>query len=250
MEEKSHGKRRAINSIVTALFVILLFLFLISLAISLPILNRWFYYIQIKTLDLESTGFTYDEIKEAFDLIMDYLTQPWNTDFWQSQLANGETQLYIGVFKCSADGASHFDDCKTLFLLDIYVMIISGVLLAAICVLWKLKIVKVNSLKGHSAAFYTAIAAIVAPVALVAVIASVGFDEAFNVFHTIFFPGKDNWIFNSRYDQIILVLPEEFFMNCAIFIAVGLVAFSAIIIIIDCVICRNKRKKALKNQSF
>ena len=34
---------RAVNYVITAVFVIALFLFLLSFAISLPILNRWFY---------------------------------------------------------------------------------------------------------------------------------------------------------------------------------------------------------------
>ena len=42
----------AVNRAVTAVFVIALFAFLLSFAISLPILNRWFYYIQIDTLNL------------------------------------------------------------------------------------------------------------------------------------------------------------------------------------------------------
>ncbi|MCD8309282.1 MAG: TIGR01906 family membrane protein [Clostridia bacterium] len=242
MEEKVNSKRRVVNCVITALFVILLFLFLITLAISLPIINRWFYYIQINTLNLpEQSGFSYEEIKEAFDLIMDYLTQSWNTDFWEKYAVNG--QYYIGVFRCSVSGASHFDDCKTLFILDIVVMACTGALLIILCVLWKLKIIKVNSLRGHSAAFWTAIAAVVVPVVLVALIAAVGFDEAFEVFHTIFFPGKDNWQFSSTNDQIINVLPEEFFMNCAIFIAVGLVVFSAAIIVADCIITHRRRKR-------
>ncbi|MCD7729030.1 MAG: TIGR01906 family membrane protein [Clostridia bacterium] len=244
MEEKTHGKKRIINSVVTAVFVIALFLFLITLAISLPIINRWFYYIQIKTLNLESTGYSYEEIKSSFDLIMNYLTQCWNTGFWEKYAVDG--QYYIGVFKCSADGASHFDDCRTLFILDISVMAATGALLIVLCVLWKLKIINVNGVGGHSAAFWTALAAIIIPVALVAIIAAVGFDEAFEVFHQILFPGKDNWVFNSRYDQIILVLPEEFFMNCAIFIAVGLVFFSALVIAADCIINHVKKKKAVK----
>ena len=30
---------------------------------------------------------------------------------------------------------------------------------------------------------------------------------------------KDNWIFDPRYDQIINILPQQFFINCAIVIA-------------------------------
>lgn len=68
---------RAVNYVITAVFVIALFLFLLSFAISLPILSRWFYYIQINTLGLEeASGHTYAEIKEAYDQILDYLLLP------------------------------------------------------------------------------------------------------------------------------------------------------------------------------
>ena len=59
---------KAVNYIVTAVFAAMLFIFLLSFSISLPILNRWFYYIQINTLHLEeASGYTYAEIKKAFD---------------------------------------------------------------------------------------------------------------------------------------------------------------------------------------
>lgn len=241
MEHSVSGKRRAVNCIITAVFVICLFMFLLTFAISLPIINRWFYYIQIKTLNLEEvSGYSYGDIKSAFDSIMDYLTRIWNKDYWESNAVG--SQYYIGVFKCSESGASHFDDCKTLFILDIIVMSVTGGVTLILSILWKCKIVKINSIGGHTAAFWTAICAVILPVLLIAIIALVGFDEAFEAFHHIFFPGKDNWVFSSYTDEIIKVLPEEFFLNCAIFIAVGLVFFSAVIIAADCIVTRRKRR--------
>ena len=43
----------------------------------------------------------------------------------------------------------------------------------------------------------------------------------------LFFPGKDNWLFDPATDQIILVMPEEFFRNCAILIGVVLLVCCA-----------------------
>ena len=37
--------------------------------------------------------------------------------------------------------------------------------------------------------------------------------------------GKTNWVFDARTDQVILVMPETFFRNCAILIGVLLVIF-------------------------
>ena len=45
---------------------------------------------------------------------------------------------------------------------------------------------------------------------------------AFSFFHSVFFPGKENWLFDPATDPVILLLPEEFFRNCAIAIAASL----------------------------
>jgi len=56
---------------------------------------------------------------------------------------------------------------------------------------------------------------------VIAGLAALDFDRAFVVFHSLFFPGKTNWIFDYRTDQIIEVLPQVVFRNYAILI-VGL----------------------------
>ena len=59
------------------------------------------------------------------------------------------------------------------------------------------------------------------------------FDRAFTVFHKIFFPGKTNWVFDPRTGQIILVMPEEFFRNCAILIVAVMLVLCAFFIITE-----------------
>ena len=54
-------------------------------------------------------------------------------------------------------------------------------------------------------------------------LAALDFDKAFTVFHTLFFPGKSNWYFSWYEDQIIRILPQDFFMNCAILIFASIV---------------------------
>ena len=78
--------------------------------------------------------------------------------------------------------------------------------------------------------------------AVVTALAAADFDRAFVVFHTIFFPGKDNWIFDPAVDEIILILPQEFFMNCAICIVVVLLVCCACLIITDLAVGRRKKK--------
>ena len=56
----------------------------------------------------------------------------------------------------------------------------------------------------------------------VAALAATDFDRAFTIFHSVFFPGKKNWLFGPATDPVILLLPEEFFRHCAIAIAASL----------------------------
>ena len=142
---------RAVNIIITAVFVVALFLFLLSFAVSLPILNRWFYFIQIGPLRLEqATGHTCDEIKEAYNEIMDYLLLPGR-------------EFGAGVFEFSESGAAHFADCKPLFVLDVALAGTCGAVTAVIAALHFAKVVQIGRLAGLSAAFWTALAAIAVP---------------------------------------------------------------------------------------
>ena len=66
---------------------------------------------------------------------------------------------------------------------------------------------------------------------IVAALAATDFDRAFTVFHGIFFPGKENWLFDPATDPVILLLPEEFFRNCAIAIAASLLLLCLVLIL-------------------
>ena len=84
--------------------------------------------------------------------------------------------------------------------------------------------------------------AIVLPLLLGGLI-SLDFDRAFTIFHSIFFPGKDNWVFNPYTDEIIRVLPQNFFMNCAILIGAGVIVLSAAIFTVEAVMAINAKKQ-------
>lgn len=200
------------------LFAIVLFFFILAFSIGLPIYCRPFYYLHIEALNLEETsGFTEDEIKQAFNEVMDYLTIP-GMDF------------SVGVMKYTEDGADHFADCKNLFDLNGGVLIISGLVLLVLIVLRRFDKIKPFYIGQFHASFYSALAAVIIPVVLGGLIA-IDFDKAFMIFHKLFFPGKDNWVFDWEADQIIMVLPQEFFMHCAMLIGGGLVCMAVLLIV-------------------
>lgn len=226
--------KKWLNVTLTALLIIALMLFMLTFSIGLPIYFRPFYYIQIKTLGLEAaTGWSYETIKTAYDEVLNFCTLPGGT-------------FSAGELAFSEEGAAHFADCKVLFNLNLFVLIGSAATLAALFVLNRLKIFTPCRPLGRHAYFWSAIVAVALPIILAAVVA-IDFDKAFEVFHAIFFPGKDNWLFYPDKDQIILVMPQEFFKNCAIFIGAGLVTFACALIIADVVTLRRERKtKALE----
>lgn len=195
-----------------------LFFFVLTVSIGLPIYIRPFYYAHISAMDLpETSGFTESEIREAYDEVLDYLTLPGKT-------------FGTGIMECSEAGESHFVDCKLLFDLNAGVLIASALSLIALFFLRK----KLGPyrLGRRSSAFYAGISAVVLPLVLGG-LAALDFDRAFVVFHRIFFPGKDNWVFDYYTDEIIRVLPQEFFMHCAILIAAGVLIQAIILLIWD-----------------
>lgn len=219
------------NILLTILFGVAVFFFIITFSIGLPIYCRFFYYLQIEPLGLpQATGYDYQTIKEAFDQVMNFLTLP-NQPFG------------TGVFSYTQSGMEHFVDCKVLFDLNAVVLAISGTITIVILVLRKLGKVQLERPFGMDVSFISALAIFVFFAILGGLIA-IDFDKAFIVFHHIFFPGKENWQF-SYADEIIKALPQQFFMNCAILIGASIIIISLFIIIFQ-LINKHKNKKADK----
>ena len=78
--------------------------------------------------------------------------------------------------------------------------------------------------------------------AVLGLLVASNFQVAFTVFHTIFFPGKDNWIFDYRTDPIIGAMPQAFFMNCAILIVSSILLLTVALIVFALI----KRKIKIK----
>jgi integral membrane protein (TIGR01906 family) len=205
----------------TALLTIGLMLFILSGSIAVPLLWRPFYYFHISALRLpELTGYTAEQIRTAFDQMMDFCMYgaPFGT----------------GDLRWSVSGMEHFADCAVLFRLDLHVLILSSVLLAVCAVLYVKKYRPVRVL-GRGP-FFWAGSVLAVSFLVIAGMASVDFYRAFVTFHHLFFPGKSNWIFDPSVDEIINVLPEVFFMNCAILIVVVMFVLCAAAVVIDFII--------------
>ncbi len=216
------------NKIFTILFGISVFFFIITFSIGLPIYCRFFYYLHINGLSLpEKTGYSYSQIKIAFDEVMNYLTLPNHT-------------FGTGVFKYTQSGADHFADCKKLFNLNLIILLSSSLIILTTYILKKTKKIELWKPFNFGISFFSSISIFLIAL-LIVVIVAIDFNSAFIVFHHLFFPGKNNWQFNPNEMEIINVLPQQFFMNCAILIASSIFVFCCIIIIYQIV----KRKKLI-----
>lgn len=194
------------KKLVSVLIALALALFTISVSIAVPILSRSFYVIHVRVLDLpRQTGWTEEEILGAYDEMMSFELKG--------------TEFGTGVLKWSESGKSHFTDVRGLFQLDLKVAAASTVALA-ILLLFSM-VIKPHRFGGRGPAFWAG-AGTLALFAVIGGLGSLNFDRAFTVFHHIFFPGKTNWLFDPNVDQIIQILPEVYFRNCAILV-IGLV---------------------------
>ena len=200
-------------------------LFLLTVSIGLPLYIRHFYYAHIGAYDLEGlSGYSEAQIREAYDEVLDYLTLP-GREFGTGELPH------------SPEGKAHCEDCKVLLDLNAAILLGSGCILAVLFAMrnrWG-----DYRLGKHSALLWAAVLSLTAPM-IIGALAALDFDRAFVVFHSIFFPGKTNWVFDWYRDPIIRVLPQVFFRNCAILIAVGLVTMSVGILVWEGI--RNNRR--------
>lgn len=240
------------SKLLTVLISLILALFLLSAAIACPILIRAFYYAQIQSLFLpEKTGYSEEEIRKAYDEMMDYTAGGGE--------ASGKT-FGTGKLIWSEAGKAHFDDVAGLFRLDFVIAGITGGLLLLYLAVFLFRRRKRSSegespADGNSFLPYRPLGRgplFWGPVGLGAVMAVIGgmaafdFSRFFTAFHHLFFPGKENWIFDPEKDAIIRILPEEVFRNFAIYALVILLAGCLLCILADFV--TGKRAAAEKRE--
>lgn len=203
-----------------ALLAVVTALFIISFGVSLPILLRPFYYMQIGPLGIqEDTGYAPETIKGAYDEMLDYCTG-LRKDF------------STGALRWSEEGKAHFGDVRSLFLLDLGILAATAAVLIAYALIRRSGGRPLLTLFGRGSGFWGGTAVFLVS-AVLAALCSIDFDRAFTAFHRIFFPGRSNWIFDPETDEIIRILPERFFANCAILIAAVMAALSLLFVLHD-----------------
>ena len=217
-------KKKFIKKLFSIFLIINLSLFIISLVISFALIFKPFYYYHIDSLNIiDKSGYNESEIKEAYDDVIDYLVfdKPFKT----------------GKLKYSDVGYDHFKDCKLLFNINFFILGFSSVIII-------LKKRYFNNIKlfKHNISFFSSLLNIFVFILVFIGSIIVGFDKTFEIFHNIFFLGKDNWLLDRNTDEIIKILPQDFFMNIAILVVSLIMVISISIIIREIIISKKTFK--------
>ncbi len=184
----------AVNTAIGLLFL----LFFISVGLCLALYIRPFYYSEIDRISVE-TGYSPELIRENYDALIDYCSP-----FFQGDLS-------FPSLPSSATGLSHFAEVKVIFHLFFVLLLVCPVFLAGLICLE-------HHRKNDSWLFAAPSIVCILPL-IVAIGCSVNFSKAFVIFHKIMFR-NDDWLFSPTDDPIILLLPERFFLKCALIILI------------------------------
>lgn len=192
------------------LLSLILTLTLISLAVVLTLACKPLYYLDIHALHIpETTGYTISEIKANYDAVIDY------------SLSFGNAPLEFPTFPMSEGegGRIHFEEVKNIFNLFKYIAIF-GTLTGAAGILRQRRKQSYGYLK------LTAILTVALPAVIGATVA-LNWDWTFAAFHELAF-NNDYWLFDPATDPIINILPDAYFLHCAVMILVLVILGSLI----------------------
>ena len=227
-------KKDILSRIAAIVLGICISVLIITLSIGFPIYFRPFYYAQIKGLGIpEDTGFTVEQIRQAYNELLNYLTIPGR-------------EFSVGDFNYSESGVSHFEECKTLFLLNGRALILSALVTVVIVILSRTGVLSLKRSSVLKTIRWAGIANLSAFTLAGLLIATLGFGRAFAYFHLLVFPSNLDWLFDPVTDGIILALPRDFFMRCAIVIILLAVILSALAVIMPSLL--DKRKGSNKSR--
>ena len=191
-------KERRITGIGDGFLAFCMMVFIISMAVVITLEFRPLYYRDIKSLGMEAaSGYSEEEIRANYDALIDYNVSPF------------QEKLVFPTFPMSEEGEIHFREVKKIFQLFLKLFLISAVLVS-VGALKKSGKKEVRYLKWAGIMTLTVPSVLAIPVCL-------WWDQVFVLFHEIVFD-NDYWLFDPMTDPVITILPDEFFLHCALMI--------------------------------
>ena len=205
------------NMVISLLFMLLF----ISFSVAVTLNFRPLYYFDIQYLDIEAySGLEEEVIRKNYDVLIDY----------NSMFYDGELEFPSLVM--SESGRIHFQEVKNIFVGLQYLLIVDFLVCAALLA---------YKIRKKSFAFLklAGIVTIVVPAALGGLIAW-NWDWVFVTFHQIAF-NNDYWIFNAVTDPVITILPDTFFMHCALLILLLVILCAVVCLVSGSLLDRRSR---------
>ena len=184
--------------------ILSLYLFILSLSFSIILIINFsipVHKIFVKLTNLYSiTNIFLQNIQTDYKNVINYLRFPWVID------------LNTEYFSIGSTARIHFEEVKNIFSL-IFILFLITSLIGIILYYFYGKLFLINIIKSFNFYFYFNIFLISTFLVLI----FFNFSATFTLFHHILF-NNNYWIFSPIKDSIILILPENFFMLCAVLI--------------------------------
>ena len=192
-------KNKQTNFVFEWATALVLFFFIVAFSVTFTLNFRPLYYMEIDALNIEQySGMPKEEIKANYDVLIDY-----------NSILGGMEELEFPTLTMSETGRIHFEEVKVIFMFFQWAAIVFLVLAAVFIYL--------NVKKGNFRFWkYTSILSVGIPTVL-GILIALNWDMVFVLFHKIMF-NNDYWIFDASTDPVIMILPDSFFMHCAIMI--------------------------------
>lgn len=208
-------------SIVTAFAATI---FIICCSVTLTLNFRPLFYRDIEKLDIPGmSGYSEEMIRRNYDILIDY-----------NNIGGPDTLEFDGL-AMSDNGRIHFEEVKNIFVFIEVSLIITAVL-SALLIAANIKI------KQKSFILWSGILSFSIPIVFCGFII-IAWEKLFITFHLLFF-NNDYWIFDPSTDPVIMMLPNEFFMHCAIMI-LGLIMFTGALLILVYFILKRHSKSVI-----
>lgn len=183
------------------LLAALLFMaFYICFSVAAVLQFRPLYYFDIRYLKIPgASGLTAEEIRRNYDILIDY-----NSLFHRGN-------LQFPDFVMSEGGRIHFEEVRRIFV----GFQGAALILFGICLWILIRQIRRRSLKFLKLA---GIMAVVVP-AVAGTLIAMNWNRCFVLFHELVFD-NDYWIFDPEKDPVITILPDTFFLHCAVLILI------------------------------
>lgn len=204
---KAMNNLKTISLLTKAFFSLLLTLIIILFFTKITINLKPIYYYDALNLDIIEEYNLYIEKYAQNTEYLNSISLKKNYNYMMSYIQNPRKEAFkLPTIPFSLNGKKHFEDVKKIIIYSEYIFVVSIILFILVSFMTQKNYV-LFCLKSSGKELIT--------ISIFSLFISfLSFSELFDSFHKIIFK-NDYWIFDPKYDPVILILPENYFMHCA-----------------------------------